>query len=67
MTTFHLRYYNTNALIGFIVSLGLGIGWLTNLLIEHGHIIGFSTVGLIGTVLLLIDRYLWKYKIFNQL
>jgi len=67
MGVLNLRYYNTNVLIGLIVFLGFSIGWISNLLISHGHFIGFSTVSAISTILIIIDQYLWKYSFLKPL
>ena len=67
MEKFHLRYYNTNALIFTIVILSLGIGLLSDWLQFYGYFIGISTVSTIGSLLFFFDKYLWKYPVFKLL
>jgi len=70
----NLKYYRIGPLISIILLLAAGLdklieGWLVPILQTHG--IGFmrapGNAAIIGGILLLYDKVLWKYPLFNWL
>jgi hypothetical protein len=70
----NLKYYRVGPLISIILLLAVGLdnlieGWIVPFLIEHG--VAFmrapGNASIIGGILVLYDKVLWKYPFFNLL